>query len=184
MKFTSPARRAAAAAVLIGALSATGCSAINYQATTHVYSASDGTMFDAESVALRHIMFVAEEEGGPARLVGVVSHTDSTAEDSSQVSIEAAGETFELTVEPGEAVNLEHDEELIVPAIQAGPGSIQEVSVTVDGAQETFGATVVDGALMEYRDLLPDGFNQSMTEHLEHGPDTWGSGAAHYDPDE
>ena len=183
MKFTSPARRAAAAAVLVGALSATGCSAINYQATTHVYSASDGTMFDAEDVALRHIMFVTGEEGGAGRLVGAVSHTSPTSESPAQVTLEAAGETFDLTVEPGGTVNLEHDQELVVPALEVGPGSLQEVSVTINGTEETFGATVVDGTLSEYRDLLPDGFDPSMAEHLEHGPDTWGSGAAHHDDD-
>lgn len=185
MKFTSPARRAAAAAVLIGALSATGCSAINYQATTHVYSASDGTMFDADDVSLRSIMFIAGEEGGPARLIGQVSNDRAGSNASAaQVSIDAAGETFELTVEPGEAISLEHDEELIVPAIEVAPGSLQEVTVTIDGTQETFGATVLDGAIAEYRDLLPDGYDESMAEHLIHGPDTWGSGAAHYDPDD
>lgn len=185
MKFTSPARRAAAAAVLIGALGATGCSAINYQATTHVYSASDGTMFDSDDVSLRSIMFVAGEEGGPARVLGQVSN-DRTGADASdaQVSISAAGETFDLTVEPGEAISLEHDEELIVPAIEVAPGSLQDITVTIDGAEQTFGATVLDGAIAEYRDLLPDGFDQSMTDHLIHGPDTWGGGAAHYDPDD
>lgn len=184
MKITSPARRAAAAAVLIGALSATGCSAINYQATTHSYSASDGTMFDADNVSLRHIMFVAGEEGGPARLLGQVAHGGPESQGPAQVSIEAAGETFDLTLEPGEAVNLEHDQELIVPAIQVSPGSLQDITVSVDGTQETFGATVVDGAIAEYRALLPEGFDESMAEHLVHGPDTWGSGAAHHDPDD
>lgn len=181
MKFTPSAPRAAAAAALVGGLALTGCSAINYQATTHVYSGSDGTMFDAENVALRHIMFVAGEEGGPARMTGLISHLDTSAEEPVEVSIEAAGDNFEFTLEPGSSINLEHDEELIVSAIEAGPGSIQEVTVSVNGAQESFNATVVDGVIAEYRDLLPDGFDESMAEHLEHGPDTWGSGAAHYD---
>ncbi|WP_150461269.1 hypothetical protein [Nesterenkonia ebinurensis] len=184
MKFTSSAPRAAAAAALVGGLALTGCSAINYQATTHVYSGSDGTMFDAENLALRHIMFVAGEAGGPARLTGLISHTDASAEDPAEVTLEAAGDTFEFTVEPGSSVNLEHDEELIVSAIEAGPGAIQEVTVIVNGNQETFNATVLDGTIAEYRDLLPEGFDESMAEHLEHGPDTWGGGAAHYDADD
>ncbi|TLP71266.1 hypothetical protein [Nesterenkonia sphaerica] len=183
MKYTSPARRAAAAAVLVGALGATGCSAINYQATTHVYSGSDGTMFDAEDVALRHMVLVAGEEGGAARLLGLASHTNSAAAGPAEVSLEVAGDSFDLTLEPGEAVNLEHDEEFIVSAIDTGPGSLQEVTVAVDGTEETFNATVVDGTLEEYRDLLPDGFDATVLDHLEHGPDTWGGGAAHYDAD-
>ncbi|NDK33250.1 hypothetical protein [Nesterenkonia haasae] len=184
MKYTSPARRAAAAAVLIGALGATGCSAINYQATTHVYSGSDGTMFDTEDVALRHMVLVAGEENGPARLIGLASHTNPAAQGPVEVSIEIAGDTLDLSLEPGEAVNLEHDEELVVSAIDSRPGSLQEVTVTVDGTEESFNATVVDGTLEEYRDLLPDDFDASVLDHLEHGPDTWGSGAAHHDPDD
>jgi hypothetical protein len=184
VKYTSPAHRAAAAAVLVGALSATGCSAINYQATTHVYSGSDGTMFDAEDVALRHMTLVAGEENGAGRLLGLASHTNPTADGPAEVSLAVAGDTFDLTLEPGEAINLEHDEELIVSAIDSGPGSLQEVTVTVDGTEESFNATVVDGTLEEYRDLLPDGFDDTVLDHLEHGPDTWGGGAAHFDAED
>lgn len=184
MKYPSPARRAAAAAVLIGALSATGCSAINYQATTHVYSASDGTMFDTEDVALRHMTLVAGEANGPARFIGLVSHTNPAADGPADVSIDIAGDSFDMTLQPGETVNLEHDEELIVSSIDSHPGALQEVTVTVDGTEETFDATVVDGTLEEYRELLPDGFDATVLDHLEHGPETWGSGAAHYDPDD
>ncbi|WP_300344957.1 hypothetical protein [Nesterenkonia sp.] len=189
MKFApAQARRAAAGLMLIAGLAATGCSAINYQATTHQYSASDGAMVEAEDVKLRHLMFVAGEEGGPARMLGLVSNT-GRGEAEVQLSVE--GETFDFQLEPGEAVNLQHDGEHIVSAIGAAPGSMQEVTATVtvtgeDGssetAEETFDATIVDGAIAEYRDLLPEGFDESMAEHLEHGPDTYGGGAAHHDP--
>lgn len=185
MKFSFPsARRSAVAAVLAVGLAATGCSAINYQATTHVYSASDGAMFDVEDVMLRHIMLVGGEEGGPGRLIGLVKYTDTTADDPIDVDLTVAGETFTVTVEPGQAVNLQNDDEHIVPSMDAGPGGLQEVTVSVDGTEETFQATIVDGAIAEYRDLLPDGYDESMSEHLEHGPDTWGSGAAHYEEDD
>lgn len=182
---STEARRTAVAATLIAGLAATGCTAINYQATTHPYSASDGVKTEIEDVKLRHLMFVASEQDGPARMTGLV-HNDGTGEAEVEIAVE--GETFSIDVEPGEAVNLEHDEELIVSSIGVAPGSMQEITVSVTGetgsGEETFGATVNDGTLEEYRDLLPDGFDASMVEHLEHGPDTWGSGAAHYDPDE
>src|SRR5699024_5509802 len=102
------------------------------------------------------------------------------------------GETLNLQLQPGETASLEHDEELIVSSIGAPPGSMQEVSATVtaqtdDGTESdeaTHNAPVLDGTLAEYRDLLPDGFDESMAEHLEHGPDTYGGGAAHHGPDD
>lgn len=180
------ARRTTAAAVLIAGLAVTGCSAINYQATTHEYSASDGVITEVENVKLRHIMFVAADEGEPARMVGLVNNGDSG---DAEVEFTVEGETVDLQLEPNESVNLEHDEEVVVSSIGAAPGSMQEVtvSVSIDGgtaSEETFGATVMDGSLAEYRDLLPDGFDDSMTDHLEHGPDTYGGGAAHFDPED
>lgn len=183
-------RRAAAVALTVAALVATGCSAINYQATTHQYSASDGVRFDVDDVKLRHISLVSAEEGGPGRLIGLISYGTAltTAEveeaDPAEVELQIEGETFDFTLAPGEAVNLEHDEELIVPAVGAAPGSMQQVNVSVNGEQGEFNATVLDGALQEYRALLPEEFDESVVEHLEHGPDTWGSGAAHYDADD
>lgn len=191
MKFTpTKAPRVAAAAVLIAGLGATGCSAINYQATTHEYSASDGVIVEAEGVKLRHIMFVASEQDGPARLIGAISNT---SQGEAEVEITVEGDSIAIPLEPGESYNLENDGEHVVESVSVPPGAMQEVtsSVTVtyeDGTTETvedtFNATVLDGALEEYRDLLPDGFDASMVEHLEHGPDTWGSGAAHHDPDD
>lgn len=180
------ARRTTAAAVLIAGLAATGCSAINYQATTHEYSASDGVIRELDDVKLRHIMFVAADEGEPARMVGLVNNSGSEA---AEVEFTVEGDTLDFQVEPNESVNLEHEEELVVSSIGAAPGSMQEVTVSVsaDGSaasEETFGATVLDGTLPEYRELLPEGFEDSMTEHLEHGPDTYGGGAAHHDPED
>lgn len=189
------ARRATAATALIAGLALTGCSAINYQATTHEYSASDGVifetddLFEAGNVTFRHIMFVTAAEDEPARMIGQVSNNGSG---EVEVEITAEGETFDFHLEPGEAVSLEHDEELIVSSIGTPPGSMQELSVAVhaetDEGEETaegsFEATVLDGALSEYRHLLPDGFDESMADHLEHGPDTYGGGAAHHDPEE
>lgn len=179
------ARRTAAASILIAGLAVTGCTAINYQATTHEYSASDGAMTDLAGVDLNQIMFVAEGEGSPARMIGAVNNGSGS---DAEVEITVEGETLNLDVPAGETVSLEHDEELIVSSIGSAPGSMQEVEVSVSGeadsAQDSLQATVLDGTLERYRDLVPGGFDPSAVEHLEHGPDTWGSGAAHYDPEE
>lgn len=186
----STIHRASAAVLLTAALGATGCSAINYQATTHEYSGSDGVMADAEDVTLRHFLFVANEEGGPARLVGKVNNGSNG---EAEVDLTVDGQTFTVELGPNEASNLENDEEFIVPSISAAPGGLQEVSVsgeitfddgTTETFEESFEATINDGGMAEYRDLLPEGYDQSMDDHLEHGPDTWGGGAAHYDPED
>src|SRR5699024_840991 len=116
------------AVVLITGLAATGCSANNYQATTHVYSASDGAMFDAENVQLRHIMFVTADANSPARMLGLINNSVSG---DAEVEVAVGSDTFEVQLEPGEAVNLEHDEELVASSIEAAPGQMQEVSVSV-----------------------------------------------------
>jgi hypothetical protein len=72
----------------------------------------------------------------------------------------------------------------VVESFQGEPGTMHGITVSVDGESKPIMASVFDGVLPEYRDLLPDGFDESMTEHLVHGPDTWGSGAAHHDPDD
>lgn len=189
------ARRATAATALIAGLALTGCGAINYQATTNDYSASDGVIFETENlfeagnVAFNQIMFVASAEGEAARMIGQVSNDGSG---DAEVEISVEGETLELQLESGEAVSLEHDEELIVSSIGAPPGSMQELSVSVtaqtaEGTESTEAsesAPVLDGTLSEYRDLVPGGFDESTTDHLEHGPDTYGGGAAHHGPDD
>lgn len=178
---SSTTRRMAAASIAAAALvGATGCSAINEQATTIAYSASDGIIHDIGDVDFRHIAFIGAEEDGPARIIGSVSNGGS---EDAQVEIEADGDSFSLTVPAGEAISLEHDEEFVVESIGSPPGSMHEVALSAEGTSETVEASVLDGTLDEYRELLPEEFDEASIEHLEHGPDTWGGGAAHHEDD-
>lgn len=183
MKFSADkTRRLAAVSVAAAALlGASGCSAVNYQATTQQYAASDGTRADVENVQFRHMAFVTDEAGNPARAMGSI--INSGAEDV-EVELDVDGESFSATLPAGEKVSLELDEELVVESFQGEPGEMHEITVSVDGESEQIMASVFDGVLPEYRHLLPNGFDESMAEHLVHGPDTWGSGAAHHDPDD
>lgn len=174
----SPARRTAAAALAAAALlGATGCSAINYQATTHQYSASNGIVADVGAADFRHIMLITSGEGEPARLIGSVS---SDAEQPLEASVEVAGTTFEVTVPAGGMVSLQQDEEFIVDSSPVRPGGVTPMTLTADGTAETAEATVLDGIYSQYRHLVPGGWDESVTEHLEHGEDTYGAGAAHH----
>lgn len=178
---SSTARRMAAASLAaVAVVGATGCSAVNYQATTHQYSASDGVLQDIEDVKFRHLAFVGAAEGEAARAIGSVNNGGT---EDAQVQIQADGETFSFTVPAGESVSLEHDEEFVLDAISAPPGGMHEITLSVDGTSEQVQASVLDGTLEEYREALPGEFDEASIEHLEHGPDTWGSGAAHHEDD-
>lgn len=180
MKLTSsPARRAAVTSLAAAAvISVTGCSAINYQATTHQYSGSDGMRAEVGDVKFRHMAFVAGEGDGPARAIGSVNNGGS---EEVQVEFTVDEEEYSVAIPAGEAVSLEHDEEFVVEEFSGSPGSVQRIGVSVDGESQEIDATVLDGVLAEYRDLVPGGHDESVTDHLVHGPDTWGSGAAHHD---
>ncbi|MGJ9374421.1 hypothetical protein [Nesterenkonia sp. CF4.4] len=183
MKFSADTARRTAAASLAAAalLGATGCSFTNLQATTLEYSASDGTSTEFNEVKFRHIAYVTSGVDSPARLIGSVSNTGL---EDAEVEISSATETFALTVPSRTVVSLENDEELIADSFEGMPGEMYEVTLSVDGETEMLDAAVFDGVLPEYRDLVPGGADESVTDHLEHGPDTYGSGAAHHDPDE
>ncbi|WP_258934133.1 hypothetical protein [Nesterenkonia pannonica] len=95
---TGRLRRAAMGFVAAAAvISTAGCSASNYMATTHQYSGSDGVRADIGEVQFRHIMFVANEQGGDARLLGAVNNR--TGDDVS-IEIEAAGDAFTFDLAP------------------------------------------------------------------------------------
>lgn len=175
-------RAGAGSLAVFAMLGVAGCSAINPQATTNVYSASDGVKDDIGDVAFRHIALVGQEEGQPARLIGSV--INDSPHDDATVEISAAGETFEVSVPAGESVSLEEEEEFIVPSLDTLPGSMEELTFTVNGESDTVEASVLNGVLAEYRHLLPEDYDPATTDHLEHGPDTYGGGAAHHDPEE
>lgn len=184
MKLTSPVARRTAAFSLaaVAALGITGCSAINYQATTHTYSPSDGVMHDADDVVVRGLSLITADQGEPARIIGMVRNT--AHEGTSRVELSVSGESFSFTIPAGESVNLEHDQELIIESGDTAPGDYADVEISVDGNTETVRATVLNGGIAEYRHLLPDEFDDASVEHLIHGPDTYGGGTAHHDPDD
>ncbi|MDO5493847.1 MAG: hypothetical protein Q4F53_09605 [Nesterenkonia sp.] len=178
---TTASRRIAAATIAAAAVvGMSGCSAANYMATTHSYSASDGVKTDVEQVKFRHMALVTDAEGNPARVIGSV---DNGGTEDAQVTIEVDGDSFEFDVPPGEEVSLEHDEEFVVESLEAAPGAFHEITVDVDDSAQELRVSVLDGVLEEYRELIPEGYDDSTTDHLEHGPDTWGSGAAHHEDD-
>ena len=58
------------AALGIGALAFTGCTAINPQSTTLIYSASDGVRLDLGKMQLRNVLIISEAAGAVGRVTG------------------------------------------------------------------------------------------------------------------
>ncbi|GAA1450868.1 hypothetical protein ACFP47_11300 [Nesterenkonia lacusekhoensis] len=181
MKFAADKARRPALATLAAAaiLGATGCSAVNYQATTNQYDPSNGVGVEIEDVKYADIILLTTEEGESARAIGSIINTDYGSEaTAADVEISVDGESFSTTLEPGERVSLEHDEEFIVDGFDGDIGGFHDVEYTVDGETETVPTTVLDGTLKEYREALLQDFDSEDIAHLEDCTATHGGGAA------
>ena len=181
MKFAADKARRSALATLAAAaiVGATGCSAINYQATTHQYDPSNGVGVEIEDVKYADIILLTTEEGQSARAIGSIVNTEYGPEASpAEVEITVEGESFSTTLEPGERVSLEHDEEFIIDGFDGDIGGFHDVEYTVDGETQTVPTTVLDGTLKEYRDALLQDFGSEDIAHLEDCTATHGGGAA------
>lgn len=181
MKFAADKARRPALATLAAAaiLGATGCSAANYQATTNQYDPSNGVGVEIEDVKYADIILLTTEEGESARAIGSIINTDYGSEaTAADVEISVDGESFSTTLEPGERVSLEHDEEFIVDGFDGDIGGFHDVEYTVDGETQTVPTTVLDGTLKEYREALLQDFGSEDIAHLEDCTATHGGGAA------
>lgn len=181
MKFAADKARRPALATLAAAaiMGATGCSAINYQATTHQYDPSDGVGVEIGDVKYADIIFLTTEEGEAARAIGSIVNTEYGQNATpAEVEISVDGESFSTTLEPGERVSLEHDEEFIVDGFDGDIGGFHDVEYTVDGETQTVPTTVLDGTLEEYREALIEDFDDEDIAHLEDCTATHGGGAA------
>lgn len=144
---------AASAVVLLGS---TGCSAINAQATTKEYAASDGIGSDVGPVKLRNFLILSNGEDEPGRLVGTAVNVSD-----SPVRLTVAGSEGEarVTVPAKGEIRFEEQDEAAVqlPRTGAIPGSLSEVRVLVNTQEATVHVPVLDGSLEEYRELVPGG---------------------------
>ena len=181
MKFAADKARRPALATLAAAaiMGATGCSAVNYQATTHQYDPSNGVGVEIEDVKYADIIFLTTRDSDAARAIGSIVNTayGPQAQDA-QVEISVDGESFSTTLEPGEQLSLEHDEEFVVENFGGDVGSFYDVEFTVDGESQTVPTTVLDGTLAEYREALLEDFDEEDIAHLEDCTATHGGGAA------
>lgn len=164
-RMTAGRRIAASLAVAALAFGVTSCGAINEQATNMDYAPSDGVNVDVADAKVRNLMFVTNSDETEARLIGsVVNAGDSAltlsiqAESTAPVSIQVPADG---------TVKLEDDKnEKIVNNLGISAGEHAPSVFTVAGENVEFSVPVVDGTLAEYRDFVPGGSDESVTEHL------------------
>lgn len=150
-------RRARLAALTLGAVALTGCSAINPITTQFDYAASDGAQVAVGDVFAHNLLAITAAEGEPVMLSGSVSNgggedvtldisLDGTT--STQVAVPAGGTVF-LGSGEGQA--------LVTATATAQPGLLTTV-VFVSEAEGSITRQIptVDGTLSEYAALLED----------------------------
>ena len=134
---------------------ATGCGVFSEQTTQLQYTPSDGAQADVGGIAVRNIMFVAEDEQSPGSLVGVILNSGSEDVQVSLSSENGVQATFDVPA--GESISLgpDGDETVVVDPVGVLPG--RTVPLTVTGGDQTVEIVtpVLDGTLSEYAELVP-----------------------------
>ena len=172
MKFAASkatARKASVAGLAaVALLGATGCSAINQQATTLQYAPSDGIVANVGDAELRNIALITTAPDTEARYIGTLS---SDSGEPLEVSITVAGTQTRFNVPAEESLILEDPaNEQVIPSSGGFPGGMVDATVEVEGESETVGITILDGTLEEYREFVPGGFNPATDDHLYQTP--------------
>ncbi|WP_336704658.1 hypothetical protein [Micrococcus terreus] len=158
-------RRLAAVGLATAALlGATGCSAINPQATTIDYAPSDGIVETVGDAEVLNLLLVSGERDAEGRYIGSVANS---SEEPIEVSLTVNGTTTRVSVPGGEVLSLETSEnEHVIPSTGTFPGGMAQGTIEVDGQSQDVQIPVLDGTLPEYREFVPGGVDDSVTEHL------------------
>jgi hypothetical protein len=168
------ARNAAVAGLAaVALLGATGCSAINQQATTLQYAPSDGIVANVGEAELRNLALITSGPDAEARYIGTIAA--DTSEQDLEVSITVAGTETLFSVPAGESLKLEDSaNEQVIPSSGGFPGGMVEATVEVTGGPEAVteqvDVTILDGTLPEYRPFVPGGAKPGTDAHLYETP--------------
>ena len=163
------ARRAVAAAALaVLALGVTSCGAINPQATSMQYAASDGIILDVADLEVRNLMFVTKSANDEARVLGSVVNNTATAQ---TLELKLATGSVSIPVAAKSVVKLEDDaNKVLLTSTGVIPGEQAQTTVLAGSDSATAFVPVVDGVLEEYRQFVPGGFDPSDAAHLVPSP--------------
>src|SRR3954454_7007097 len=141
-----------AGAGVLALLATAGCSAVNEQATTRHYSASDGIVTSVGPVNVRNMLIVAEDANGAGRVLGTVVNTSDSPV---QLTLTAASANTSVTIPADGQIKFE-DEKHATTLDPAGgdPGALVQVTLKVNPASTEAGVPVLDGSLPEYSQYL------------------------------
>jgi hypothetical protein len=146
-------RTLVAGAAALTLLASTGCGAINEQATTKSYSASDGIVANVGPIGLRNLLVVAENAESTGRLLGTVVNTSDSPV---QLSLTGSGSTATVTVPADGQIRFEDEaNETTVDRPGAAPGALANVTVRVNNESADVRVPVLDGTLPEYSSYVP-----------------------------
>ena len=161
-------RAVAAAALAMLALGVTSCGAINEQATTFQYAASDGIVLNVADLEVRNLLIVTKSATDEARLLG--SLVNNTATDQT-LDLKLSTGSVTIKVPAKSVVGLEKEEnKTLLPATGVIPGEQADATLSVAGNSDEVRIPVVDGTLKEYREFVPGGFSESDISHLTPSP--------------
>ncbi|MCV9995949.1 MULTISPECIES: hypothetical protein [Paeniglutamicibacter] len=157
-------RVVAAAALAILSLGVTSCGAINEQATTFQYAASDGIVLNVGDVEVRNLMLVTKSATDEARLLGsLVNSTDA----AQKLEVTLASGSVSIDVPAKSVVSLEKTENAkTVPSTGVLPGALAQATLSIGSGSDEVRIPVIDGTLEEYRDYVPGGHDPKSLEHL------------------
>lgn len=143
------------AAIGIGAMAFTGCSAINQQSTTMEVTVSDGVNLNMGPLELRNVLIISEAAGEPGNVIGTFYNTSDS--DITLTVSGAQGASTEITVTPGAptVVDAKANRATLSTTAEA-PGAIETLELSSSaGETETLKVPVLDGTLAEYKALVP-----------------------------
>lgn len=164
-RMTTGRRIAVSLAAAALAFGVTSCGAINDQATSTVYAASDGINVDVADAAVRNLMLVTNADASEARLIGTVVNDSDKALSLKIAAGDAAAVT--LSVPADSSLKLEEDaNKTLVTGLDIKAGQHAATTFTSAGSTVDFSVPVVDGTLAEYRSFVPGGHDEATTEHL------------------
>ena len=157
MRFTpkNRTRNAAAAGVIaLSLLGATGCSAVNDQATTMEYSPSDGIVQNVGDVQLRNVLIVSDGEGEPGRLMGTVLNASA---DPVTFELSVGGSNLSWNLPSGGKVVYDDapQADVLIGTVDVVPGTGMRAEATAGSETATLNVPVVDGQVHYYEDYLP-----------------------------
>lgn len=155
-------RAALAVAALALVIPVSGCASLlsPHQTAEYHYNGGDGASGTVGDIEVRGLMLIMDETGdGPAQLFfTLINKGDSTAD----VTIDAAGTSVDESVKAGETFvqdpkspETTSKDVITVDDLDAEPGDLVDITVTVGGEEKTIRTQVLSDSLPYYEEYVP-----------------------------